>query len=43
MQLLRQNVFTLIQPISTANAKDIITDFYITSSTLASSYHGSVA
>ena len=47
--LLRQNmfilkVFNLIynQLLSTANAKDINTDYYITNSTLASRYHGSV-
>ena len=48
MQLLRQNVFILkvfilIQLLSTANAKDINTDYYITNSTLASRHHGSVA
>ena len=35
-------VFILIQLLSTANAKDIKTDYYITNSTLASRYHGSV-
>ena len=42
---LRQNVFNLInnQLLNTANAKDINTDCYITNSTLASSYHKSVA
>ena len=36
-------VFILInkQLLSTANAKDINTDFYITNNTLASRYHGS--
>ena len=48
MQLLRQNVFILkvfilIQLLNTANAKDINTEYYITNSTLASRYHGSVA
>ena len=46
MQLLRKNVFIfkvfiLIQVLSTANVMDIITDYYITNSTLASSYYGS--
>ena len=38
-----QNVFILInnQLLSTANAKDIKTDSYITNSTEASRYHGS--
>ena len=45
MQLLQQIVsnskkFILIQLLGTANAKDIKTDYYITYSTLASSYHG---
>ena len=31
------------QLLSTANAKDIYTDYYITNSLLASRYHGSVA
>ena len=48
MQLLRQNVFILkvfilIQLLSTANAKDFNTVYYITNSTLASRYHRSVA
>ena len=43
--LLRQNMFILIknQLFSTANAKDINTDYYITNSSLASNYHGYVA
>ena len=38
-------VFMLInnQLLSTANAKDFNTDYYITNSTLASNYYGSVA
>ena len=48
--LLRQNVFILKlflliknKLLSTANAKNINTDYCITNSTLASRYHGSVA
>ena len=48
--LLRQNVFILQmfilinkQLLSTANAEDVIKDYFITNSTLASKYHGSVA
>ena len=42
---MRQNVFILInnQLLSTANAKDIKTDYYITNIFLALKYHGSVA
>ena len=42
--LLRKNVFNLInhQLLSTAKAKEINTDYYITNSTLASKYHASV-
>ena len=49
-ELLRQNLFILQlfilinnQLLSTANAKDINTDYYITNSTLATRYRGSVA
>ena len=48
--LLRQNVFILKdfilinnQLLSSANAKDMNIDYYITNSTLASRYHGSIA
>ena len=48
IQLLLQNVFVLkvfilIQLLSTANAKDINTDYFITNSILASGHRGSVA
>ena len=43
--LMRQNVFILInnQLLSTANAKDINTGYYVTNGTLVSRYHGTVA